>query len=653
MADPVTAGGNLGALDAGAESRVAPRRGPRWWIQQNVIRRVRSYSRSVLLDIVTATVAFETAACLRFLDLPAFPDMKALKLLLPSAVIGSLYAVISYGFGLHRRLWRYASVRDLLLLLDATLALAPVVLLMSAFHVWPVSTMPMSVLVGGFLLFAPYLAGVKLAPRLRHSWTPRPKGPVTRVLIAGAGQAAATLAQRLMMNSVDGYRIAGFVDDNESKWNRGLHGRPVFGPIEWIPQIVRQQSIDLVAIAMPIAGPERISEVIALCQRTSVSIKILPSLNDTLGASARSAYLRDVNVADLIGRDVIALESQDTERLIAGKVVLVTGAAGSIGSELCRQLMRLRPERLIALDTNETGLFDLVEGLRSPETSVDALIPRIGDITDEQDMDALFREGRPALVFHAAAYKHVPLLEDHPQQAARTNVLGTLVVSRLAQRYGVERFIFISSDKAADPINVLGESKRLGELIVQSLAHSESGGALFSAVRFGNVIGSRGSVVPTFERQIEAGGPVTVTVPEATRYFMTIPEACGLVLLAATIAEQSSLFLLDMGEPVVIADLAKKMIRMKGLRVDQDIPIVYTGLRPGEKVHERLAATDERLERTRYHKILQVTGMPTPPAPDQVDTWMALIAERAAQSDIAGLRDLLAQYTRARAAAAS
>jgi FlaA1/EpsC-like NDP-sugar epimerase len=653
MADPVTAGGSVGALESGADSRQTPRRGLRWWIQQNVVRRVRRYSRSVLLDIVTATVAFETVACLRYLDLPAFPDMQAVRLLLPSALIGALYAIISYAFGLHRRLWRYASVRDLLLLLDATLALAPVVLLMSAFHVWPISTMPMSVLVGGFLLFAPYLAGVKLAPRLRHSWTPRPKGPVTRVLIAGAGQAAATLAQRLMMNSVDGYRIVGFVDDNESKWNRGLHGRPVFGPIEWIPQIVRQQNIDLVAIAMPIAGPERISEVIALCQRTSVSIKILPSLNDTLGASARSAYLRDVNVADLIGREVIALESQDTERLIAGKVVLVTGAAGSIGSELCRQLMRLRPGRLIALDTNETGLFDLVEGLRGPDTSVDALIPRIGDITDVQDMEALFRELRPALVFHAAAYKHVPLLEDHPQQAARTNVLGTLVVSRLAQRYGVERFIFISSDKAADPINVLGESKRLGELIVQSLAHDESGGALFSAVRFGNVIGSRGSVVPTFERQIEAGGPVTVTVPEATRYFMTIPEACGLVLLAATIAEQSSLFLLDMGEPVVIAELAKKMIRMKGLRVDHDIPIVYTGLRPGEKVHERLAATDERLERTRYNKILQVTGMPTPPAPEQLDAWMAVIAERAAQSDIPGLRDLLTQYARTSAAVAS
>ncbi|HEX9036777.1 MAG TPA: nucleoside-diphosphate sugar epimerase/dehydratase [Ktedonobacterales bacterium] len=628
-----------------AGSTRAPARGLRWWIQDKIVRRVRSYGRSVLLDILVTATAFESAACIGYLDRSKFPASQALQLLVPSALIGIIYAAISYLFGVHRRLWRYASVRELVLLLDAAVVLIPVVAVLAGLRVWPITEMPNSVIVTGFLLFAPYLAGVKLAPRLRPSWAQqRPKGPVTRVLVAGAGQAAATLAQRLVLNSVDGYRIIGFVDDDETKWNRGLHGKPVFGPIDWIPQIVKHSNVDVVAIAMPIAGPERISEVIALCQQTSVSIKILPSLNDTLGVTARSTYLRDVNVADLIGREVIALESEDTEKLVAGKVVLVTGAAGSIGSELCRQLLRLAPARLIALDTNETGLFDLAESL--PSANRERLKPRIGDITDEGDMDAVFRETRPRIVFHAAAYKHVPLLEDHPQQAVRTNVLGTYAVCRSAQRYGVERFIFISSDKAADPINVLGESKRLGELIVQSMAQNDGASTLFCAVRFGNVIGSRGSVVPTFERQIESGGPVTVTDPQTTRYFMTIPEACGLVLLTATIAEQSSLFLLDMGEPVVIADLARKMIRMKGLRINQDVHITYTGLRPGEKLHERLAASEESLERTQFSKILQVTRMPASPDPETLSRWMAGFSQRLEQADNAGLRALLASYAR-------
>jgi FlaA1/EpsC-like NDP-sugar epimerase len=565
--------------------------------------------------------------------------------------VGVLYAFISYAYGLHRRLWKYASVRELIPLIYAVMTLIPAVTALIALKIPPFASLPTSVVVGGFLLFAPYMAGAKLAPRLLSAWSAhRPKGPLTRVLIAGAGQAAATLAQRLTLNSVDGYRIVGYVDDDQGKWNRGLHGHPVFGPVDWIPQIVRSQTVDLVAIAMPAAGPERISEVIALCQRTNVSIKILPSLTDTLGSLARSPYLRDVNVADLIGREVITLESPDMVRLMMGKRILITGAAGSIGSELCRQVSRLQPARLIALDTNETGLFDLAEGLRRDGYTDQTLVARIGDITDQVDMNALFNEERPEIVFHAAAYKHVPLLEDHPQQAVRTNVLGTFTLCQLARSYGVSRFMFISSDKAADPVNVLGESKRLGELIVQSMALIEGGPTQFSAVRFGNVIGSRGSVVPTFERQIEAGGPVTVTDPQTTRYFMTIPEACGLVLLAATIAEQSSLFLLDMGEPVLIADLAKKMIRMRGLRVDQDIPIVYRGLRPGEKLHERLAASGESLERTRYSKILHVTHMPPPPQPDELQSWMEVFANELGASTSVRLREMLAHYARAYAA---
>jgi len=616
------------------------------WIRFNIIRRVRSYWQSVLQDLLTVTLAFETVGCMRFLDRTPFPLTTVVQLAAPSLLLGVIYAAISYAYGIHRRLWRYGSLRELRLLLTAALTMIPVILALLALHIYPFYTMPRSVVLGGYLLFPPYLAGIKLLPRVYHSLVAsrqaRPTEPRTRVLIAGAGQAAATLAQRLMASVANGYDVVGYVDDDESKWNKGLHGQPVFGPMEWIPDIVARKQIDMVAIAIPAASPERISEIIATCQGTNVSIKILPSLSDTLGVGARSEHLRDVNVADLIGRDVVALESDETSQLIAGKIVLVTGAAGSIGSELCRQVVRLRPKLLLALDNNETGLFDLVEGLYREGIARDIIVPCIGDITDPDALDALFREQRPEIVFHAAAYKHVPLLEVHPHQAARTNVLGTFYLCRAAQRHGVARFIFISSDKAADPVNVLGESKRMGELIVQSMA--QAGGArttLFSAVRFGNVIGSRGSVVPTFQRQIEVGGPVTVTDPGVTRYFMTIPEACGLVLLAATMADQSSLFLLDMGEPVKIADLAAKMIRMKGLRVGQDIALVFTGLRPGEKMHEALTATGEHLERTRYPKILQVMDMPAPPSPSTLDQLMDEFTDKANQVDGPGLRSLM------------
>lgn len=617
------------------------------WIRFNIIRRVRSYWRAVLQDTLTVALAFETVGCMRFLDRSPFPLTTVVQLAAPSLLLGLIYAVISYAYGIHRRLWRYGSIRELKLLLDAALTMIPVILALLALHVYPFTTMPRSVVLGGYLLFPPYLAGIKLLPRVYHSLVASRQvapatEPRTRVLIAGAGQAAATLAQRLMASVANGYDVIGYVDDDESKWNKGLHGQPVFGPMEWIPEIVAHKQIDMVAIAIPAASPERISDIIAMCQKTSASIKILPSLSDTLGVGARSEHLRDVNVADLIGRDVVALESDETNQLIAGKVVLVTGAAGSIGSELCRQVVRLRPKLLLALDNNETGLFDLVEGLYREGIARETLVPRIGDITDPEAIDSLFSEQRPEIVFHAAAYKHVPLLEEHPHQAARTNVLGTFYLCRAAQRYDVARFIFISSDKAADPVNVLGESKRMGELIVQSMA--QAGGdktTLFSAVRFGNVIGSRGSVVPTFQRQIEVGGPVTVTDPGVTRYFMTIPEACGLVLLAATMADQSSLFLLDMGEPVKIADLAAKMIRMKGLRVGQDIALVFTGLRPGEKMHEALTATGEHLERTRYSKILQVVDMPEPPLPTTLNQWMDEFTEKANQVDGPGLRTLM------------
>lgn len=337
--------------------------------------------------------------------------------------------------------------------------------------------------------------------------------------------------------------------------------------------------------------------------------------------------LHELNVADLLEREVAPPQSVEAQVMLKGQILLVTGAAGSIGSELCKQLLTYEPERIIALDTNETGLFELAENLRAHPYAARLLL-RIGDITDMPRMSYLFEEEQPQTIFHAAAYKHVPLLEQHPDQAVRTNALATYHLCRLAQVYGVRRFVFISSDKAAAPVSVLGASKRIGEMVIQSLAKSTRGETCFCAVRFGNVIGSRGSVVPVFVQQIERGGPVTVTHPDATRYFMTIPEACGLVIVTAAIADAGELYMLDMGEPVRINDLAIKMIRWRGLRVGKDIPIVYTGLRPGERLHETLAATGEELVQTPYRKIYRVTQSEHLPALLEIVDWMSSLDDQ-------------------------
>ena len=331
--------------------------------------------------------------------------------------------------------------------------------------------------------------------------------------------------------------------------------------------------------------------------------------------------LHDLNVADLLEREVAPPQSVEAQTLLKGQVLLVTGAAGSIGSELCRQLLNYEPASVIALDSNETGLFDLAEGLRAHALSQRVAL-RIGDITDTLSMSRLFEEYSPQVVFHAAAYKHVPLLEQHPDQATRTNALATYHLCRLAQSNAVRRFVFISSDKAAEPVSVLGASKRIGEMVVQAFAQSHSGATCFCAVRFGNVIGSRGSVVPVFARQIEQGGPVTVTHPEATRYFMTIPEACGLVIVTSAIAETGGLYMLEMGLPVCIQDLAVRMIRWRGLRVGSDIPIVYTGLRPGERLHETLASAGEKIVPTAHRKIYGVVPAEGIAAFSDIVVWM-------------------------------
>lgn len=356
---------------------------------------------------------------------------------------------------------------------------------------------------------------------------------------------------------------------------------------------------------------------------------------------------RELNLADLLEREEIPLPTSEAQALLQGQIILVTGAAGSIGSELCRQLLDYEPQCLIALDTNETGLFDLAESLRS-HPSAAHLYPYIGDITNVQSMARLFAQELPQIVFHVAAYKHVPLLENFPDQAIRTNILATFHLCRIAQEYDVDRFVFISSDKAAEPKAVMGATKRVGEMIVQALANSANGTTRFCAVRFGNVIGSRGSVVPIFAQQIKQGGPITVTDPQATRYFMTIPEACGLVILTAAIADQGGLHLLDMGSPVLIMDLAIKMIHLYGLRLERDISIVYTGLRPGERLHETLVAANEELIPTAHSKIFSLSQTEHLPTLTTLTQWMHTLEDSLQYASRAQLREYLFELVRER-----
>jgi len=577
------------------------------WLDRAVVGRLRTYGAAVLADVLVVAAAFEAAAALRFATIPGI-ELEIQDMLVPSLVIGFVYAAAFYLSKLHRRLWRYASIQDGLTLMRAV-GIATVLVAGFDLSVPDMrGRLPLGIVLIGSCLTFLFLGCLKMLPRIvriDHAQTNRTT--ITRMLIVGAGQAGADLADRLLLNSRDGYRLEGFIDDNPAKWGRRIHGKLVLGPVDTIPQVVDTLRIDCIAIAVPSASAERRSQIIAMCQQTPASIKILPGLDEMVGRSVSPLDLREINIADLLGREVVPLQNAEASDAIQGKILLVTGAAGSIGSELCRQLLAHAPAAVIALDTNETGLFDLSESLRG-HPAVHRLQVRIGDVTDAGSMARLFAAERPQFVFHAAAYKHVPLLESHPDQAAHTNVLGTYHLCMLAREHNVERFVFISSDKAADPVSVLGASKRIGELIVHAMAESTDQVTRFCAVRFGNVIGSRGSVVPTFARQITRGGPITVTDPAATRYFMTISEACGLVILTSVMADRGGVFLLDMGEPVPISDLAVKMIRSHGLRIERDIRIEYTGLRPGERLHEILASPNEELLPASFSKIYRIAS---------------------------------------------
>ncbi|MFN2202727.1 MAG: polysaccharide biosynthesis protein [Caldilineaceae bacterium] len=520
--------------------------------------------------------------------------------------------IVFYFVGVYSRFWRYASVDELILLTGAftvSTLIAAFVAIGAGFVLNQRLSIPRSIPFIVLLLGLVVTAGPRLSVRI---WTRRSKRnrkrakSVRPVLIMGAGDTGAALAQEIQNNPQLGLEVVGFLDDDVRKHNAVIHGIPVLGNRGAIPSLAKTLNIKQIIIAMPTASGKEIRGVLRICEDVHVQTRTVPGTPGLLDGRVSISQVREVRIDDLLRREPITTDLAAVHDLLAGRRVLITGGGGSIGSELARQVYDCRPEVLGLLGHGENSIFSVFHELSDRSRSADgsfgvALRPIIADIRSEAQMNSVLSELRPDIVFHAAAHKHVPLMELNPDEAVLNNVGGTRCLLDAAVRHGVDRFVMISTDKAVNPTSVMGATKRVAELLVRNAAARS--GKTYVTVRFGNVLGSRGSVVPTFQRQIANGGPVTVTHPDVQRFFMTVPEAVQLVLQASVLGKGGDLFMLDMGEPVKIVDLATDLIHLSGLEVDRDIDIVFSGLRPGEKMFEELAMPSESFARTRHDQI--------------------------------------------------
>ena len=419
-------------------------------------------------------------------------------------------------------------------------------------------------------------------------------------MIIGAGEAGSVIVKELENSQCPNTKAVAIIDDDCYKMGKKLHGIPILGNRNDIMRVAKEKSIDEIIIAIPSAPSQEINKIFTECTKTRCKVRILPSISHIIDGKVSIKKVRDVQIEDLLGREQVKVDLENIALYLNGKVILVTGGGGSIGSELCRQIASYVPKQLVILDNYENNAYDIKNELNYKYPNLKLKVV-IANIRDKQRLDSIFNEYRPQVVFHAAAHKHVPLMEDNPSEAIKNNVFGTLNMAECADKYGVLKFILISTDKAVNPTNVMGATKRIAEMIIQATGRYSK--TDFAAVRFGNVLGSNGSVIPLFKKQIEQGGPVTVTHPEVTRFFMTIPEAVQLVIQAGAMAKGGEIFVLDMGQPVKIADLARSLIKLSGYKPDEDIKIVFTGLRPGEKLYEELLLEEEGLMATRHDKI--------------------------------------------------
>jgi FlaA1/EpsC-like NDP-sugar epimerase len=507
---------------------------------------------------------------------------------------------------LDRGWWRYVSIRDVLPI-TAGVTLGSVFFAAGSLVLIPHLRVPRSVyLIDWGLTLLLVLAGRFVIRIGRETFGRKRSDSERRVLVVGAGAAGQMIVREIRENPSLGMVEVGFVDDDRAKARTRIDGVPVLGRHGAIQALCEEHMIDEIVIAIPSAPPSHLRHILGHCKDVKAKARILPGIGELIGGKVSVRDLRNVDLEDLLGRDPVALDVDLLHRHIAGHTVMVTGAAGSIGSELCRQIARLSPARLVMFEIAESPLFDFEMEMREKFPTL-GMLPVIGDVRDRARVEEAMVAYRPAVVFHAAAYKHVPMMEIHPVEAVKTNVLGTRIVAEAAAKYGVERFVLVSTDKAVRPTNVMGATKRLAEMVIHNI-NGREGATVFVAVRFGNVLGSVGSVIPIFRKQLASTGKLTITHPEASRYFMLIPEAAGLILQAGSMGQGGEVFVLDMGEPVKIVDLAKNLIRLSGKELGVDAEIVYTGLRPGEKLHEELIVEGEDVSRTFHPKIMSLIG---------------------------------------------
>ncbi len=579
------------------------------------------------LDLLVLSAGYWAAFAFRFEFELRLGTFKLLLFTWPYVILlqfGALFALGVPNFS-----WRYVGLRDVsrigAALVGSALVLVALRLVGPIFGgYFKYITIPFGIIAIDATLSFLGVIGIRVVRRLiseRSERRVKAGGIETkRTLLIGAGRAGVMVAKEVDQNPQMGIQVVGFVDDDPLKVGTVIQGQKVVGDTASLATIAQEKKADQAIITIASASGAAIRKIVGLCEKVDLPVKIIPGIYEILQGKVGITRIREVTIEDLLGREAVELDLDAIGGFLRGKRVLVTGAGGSIGSELCRQVAKFQPETIVLLEQAENALFEIDSEFRRELPDIDA-VPVIGDICDSHRVDMVFSRFRPQIVFHAAAHKHVPMMEWNPGEALKNNVFGTKKVADAADRYGVEAFVMISTDKAVNPTSVMGASKRVAEIYIKSLAARSK--TKFVAVRFGNVLGSAGSVIPTFKEQIRRGGPVTVTHPDMRRYFMTIPEACQLVMESATIGKGGEIFVLDMGEPVKIADLARDLIRLSGF-TEEDIRIECTGVRPGEKLFEELSTKGEHMSRTRHPKIF--IGTFAEFSPEQVSQALDLIA---------------------------
>ena len=587
----------------------------------------------IILDILCIIAASFLALLTRFeFDFHQIPPefLKVIYEYGPFIIVVTL--IIFTFFHVYSSLWEYAGIEEVFSLIAACLLSAVAKIVVISFT-W--STMPRSWYVLDTMYLMILIGTTRVSYRLirlrrqnrKFPWAKRKK-----VMIIGGGEAGRTMITEIQNSKYLDQKVACIIDDDPKKIGRYIKGIKVVGNRDSIKKNVKRYNIQQIILTIPSVNSARIRPIVEICQDTNCELMILPGVYQLVNGEVKASKLRPVKIEDLLGRDEVHINLNEIMDYVSGKVIMVTGGGGSIGSELCRQIAEHRPKQLIIFDIYENNAYDIQQELVRKHPELD-LVVLIGSVRDENRIDSIFEQYHPEIIYHAAAHKHVPLMEDSPNEAIKNNVLGTYNMVRMADKWNVKRFVQISTDKAVNPTNIMGASKRICEMIIQT--YNKESNTEYVAVRFGNVLGSNGSVIPLFKKQIAEGGPVTVTHPEIIRYFMTIPEAVSLVLQAGAYAKGGEIFVLDMGDPVKILDLAKNMIRLSGYKVDQDIKIEFTGLRPGEKLFEELLMDEEGMTDT-PNKLIHI-GHPIDV--DEVKLFHALrVLEQAAQSETDDMR---------------